>query len=110
MEKSTQKHSIIILESPFDSKYLLYVFLFFTHSFTKHQNGADKMKSSRTTKRTKIDTMRLKDIIAQLTDIIYIQCNAREQDITIVLDQFTNITQDELSTLNIFYPQDDNKT
>ena len=68
------------------------------------------MKSSRTTKRTKINTMRLKDIIAQLTDIIYIQCNTREQDITIVLDQFTNITRDELSTLNIFYPQDDNKT
>ncbi len=110
MEKSTQKHSIIILESPFDS--IIPALCFFVlHSFTKHQNGADKMKSTRTTKRTKIDTMRLKDIIAQLTDIIYIQCNAKEKNITVILDQFTNITQEELSSLNIFYPQDnDNKS
>lgn len=70
--------------------------------------GYDKMKSTRTTKRTKIDTMRLKDIIAQLTDIIYIQCNAKESNITVILDQFTNITQDEMNSLNIFYPQDIN--
>lgn len=66
------------------------------------------MKSTITTKRTKIDTMRLKDIIAQLTDIIYIQCNAKESNITVILDQFTNITQDEMNSLNIFYPQDIN--
>ncbi len=70
--------------------------------------GYDKMKSTITTKRTKIDTMRLKDIIAQLTDIIYIQCNAKESNITVILDQFTNITQDEMNSLNIFYPQDIN--
>lgn len=64
------------------------------------------MKSTRTTKRTKIDIMRLKDIIAQLTDIIYIQCNAKEKNITMILDQFTNITQEELNSLNIFYAHD----
>lgn len=64
------------------------------------------MKSTRTTKRTKIDIMRLKDIIAQLTDIIYIQCNAKDKNITMILDQFTNITQEELNSLNIFYAHD----
>ncbi|MDE7028414.1 MAG: hypothetical protein K2P63_00350 [Lachnospiraceae bacterium] len=48
----------------------------------------------------------MKDIIAQLTDIIYLLCNAKKNNITIILDQFTNITEDELNSLNIFFPQD----
>ena len=37
-----------------------------------------EMKSSQNqnSKRAKIDAMRMKDIIAQLTDIIYFLCNA----------------------------------
>lgn len=64
------------------------------------------MKSTQNTKRVKIDTMRMKDIIAQLTDIIYILCNAKERNISIILNQFTNITDEELQSLNILFPQD----
>lgn len=64
------------------------------------------MKSTQNTKRVKIDTMRMKDIIAQLTDIIYILCNAKERNISIILNQFTNITEEELQSLNILFPQD----
>lgn len=64
------------------------------------------MKSTKNTKRAKIDMMRMKDIIAQLTDIIYILCNAKESNISIILDQFTNITDEELISLNIFFPPD----
>ncbi len=64
------------------------------------------MKTIRNSKHVKIDAMRMKDIIAQLTDIIYLLCNAKKNNITIILDQFTNITEDELNSLNIFFPQD----
>lgn len=64
------------------------------------------MKSTKNTKRTKIDVMRMKDIIAQLTDIIYILCNAKQSNISIILDQFTNITEEELNSLNILFPTD----
>ncbi|MDE6989573.1 MAG: hypothetical protein K2P42_02845 [Lachnospiraceae bacterium] len=48
----------------------------------------------------------MKDIIAQLADIIYFLCNAKKGNISIILDQFTNITDEELEILNIFFPQD----
>lgn len=64
------------------------------------------MKKNKNTNRTKIDAMRMKDIIAQLTDIIYILCNAKKKNISIILDQFTNITEEELNSLNIFFPPD----
>lgn len=64
------------------------------------------MRTTKTTKHVKINTMRMKDIISQLTDIIYLLCNAKENNITTVLNQFTNITQDELDSLNIFFPHD----
>ena len=63
------------------------------------------MKSTQSSKRAKIDTMRMKDIIA-LADIIYFLCNAKKGNISIILDQFTNITDEELEILNIFFPQD----
>lgn len=65
-----------------------------------------KMKSTKSTKRTKIDAVRMKDIIAQLTDIIYILCNAKQNNIAIILEQFTDITEEELDSLNIVFPQD----
>lgn len=66
------------------------------------------MKSiqNQNSKRVKIDAMRMKDIIAQLTDIIYFLCNAKKSNISIILDQFTNITEEELDSLNILFPQD----
>lgn len=36
------------------------------------------MKSAKNTSHEKIDTMRMKDIISQLTDIIYLLCNAKK--------------------------------
>lgn len=50
--------------------------------------------------------MRMKDIIAQLTDIIYILCNAKQSNISIILDQFTDITEEEMDSLNILFPTD----
>ena len=64
------------------------------------------MKSTQSSKRAKIDTMRMKDIIAQLADIIYFLCNAKKGNISIIMDQITNITDEELEILNIFFPQD----
>ena len=65
-----------------------------------------EMKSTQNTKRAKIDAMRMKDIISQLTDIIYLLCNAKKSNVSIILDQFTNITEEELDSLNILFPQD----
>ncbi|MDE5696787.1 MAG: hypothetical protein K2I96_05160 [Lachnospiraceae bacterium] len=64
------------------------------------------MKSTQNTKRAKIDAMRMKDIISQLTDIIYLLCNAKKSNVSIILDQLTNITEEELDSLNIIFPQD----
>ncbi|MFG6369047.1 MAG: hypothetical protein K1W16_11595 [Lachnospiraceae bacterium] len=64
------------------------------------------MRATKTTKHIKIDTLRMKDIISQLVDIIYLLCNAKENNITIIFDQFTNITEEEFDSLNIFFPHD----
>lgn len=65
--------------------------------------------SKNTTKREKIDTMRMKDIISQLSDVIYLLCKAKESNITMILDQFTNITKEERDSLNLIYPKDTDK-
>lgn len=64
------------------------------------------MKSTKNTSRTKIDVTRMKDIIAQLTDIIYILCNAKQSNISMILNEFTNITEEELNSLQILFPID----
>lgn len=64
------------------------------------------MKSTKNTNHTKIDAMRMKDIIAQLTDIIYILCNAKKSNISMILNEFTNITEEELESLRILFPTD----
>ena len=48
-----------------------------------------------------LDTIRMKDIIVQLTDVIYLLCNAKGQDSDIILNQFTNLTFNELQSLHI---------
>ncbi len=57
-------------------------------------------------KSKKINTMRMKDIISQLSDVIYLLCSAKTANITTVFDQFTNITQEEREALNIIFPND----
>ncbi len=54
----------------------------------------------------KIDTMRMKDIISQLSDVIYLLCKAKKTNITTVLDYFTNITYEEREALNLIFPDD----
>ena len=58
------------------------------------------------TKHERIDTMRMKDIVSQLTDVIYLLCNAKSSNITMILDQFTNITKEERESLNIIFSRD----
>ena len=52
-------------------------------------------------KHERIDTMRLKDIIAQLSDIIYLLCDAKGHDSSVILKQFTNLSDKECDCLNI---------
>ncbi len=59
-------------------------------------------------KNKKIDTIRMKDIISQLTDVIYLLCNAKGNNIATVLEQFTNITAEEQEILNLIFPHDTN--
>lgn len=73
----------------------------------------DTIKQASTTpakpKNKKIDTMRMKDIIAQLSDVIYLLCNAKSANITTIFDQFTNITREEREALNIIFPNDEDE-
>lgn len=55
----------------------------------------------------KLDALRMKDIIAQLVDIIYLQCGAKSLDITVIFNQFTNITPEERKALNIVFSNDE---
>lgn len=51
----------------------------------------------------KIDAMRMRDIVSQLTDIIYLLCDAKDKNIDLILTQFTNLTADEQVCLNLIY-------
>ena len=68
----------------------------------------DKIKtvSDAPVKSSKITTKRMKDIISQLSDVIYLLCSAKAADITTIFDQFTNITREEREALNIIFPND----
>ncbi len=55
-------------------------------------------------KPRKLDAMRMKDIISQLSDVIYLLCGAKAMDVATIFDQFTNITSEERSALNIIFP------
>ena len=46
---------------------------------------------NQTKKQDTIDKMRMKDIISQLTDIIYLMCDARNADICTIINKFTNL-------------------
>jgi len=59
------------------------------------------------TKGPNISHARMRDLINQLADIIYILCKAKEQPTTTLLNQLTNMTPEEQSKLNIFYPKDE---
>lgn len=68
--------------------------------------NTSKKVSDAPVKSTKINTMRMKDIISQLSDVIYLLCGAKAADITTIFDQFTNITREEREALNIIFPND----
>ena len=48
----------------------------------------------------KMDMMRMKDIISQLTDVIYLLCDAKDTNITMIMEQFTNLTCEERDRLH----------
>lgn len=52
----------------------------------------------------RIDTIRMKDIVAQLTDIIYLLCDAKGEDTGIILHQLTNLTAEECESLHLIFP------
>lgn len=52
----------------------------------------------------RIDTIRMKDIVAQLTDIIYLLCDAKGEDTGIILHQLTNLTTEEYQSLHLVFP------
>lgn len=54
----------------------------------------------------RIDTIRMKDIVAQLTDIIYLLCDAKETDSRIIINQLTNLTAEERESLHIAFSSD----
>ena len=68
--------------------------------------NTSKSTSEGTSKTYIIDAMRMKDIIAQLSDVIYLLCNAKSEDVITIFDQFTNITPEERISLNIKFPND----
>lgn len=67
-------------------------------------HNTSKAVSDVPAKSPKINTMRMKDIISQLSDVIYFLCSAKSVDITTIFDQFTNITREEREALNIIFP------
>ena len=58
------------------------------------------------TKREKMDMMRMKDIVLQLADVIYLLCGAKKNDISMIMEQFTTITREEREFLNMHYPDE----
>lgn len=54
----------------------------------------------------RIDAIRMKDIVAQLTDIIYLLCDAKETDSRIIISQLTNLTAEERESLHITFSAD----
>lgn len=57
-------------------------------------------------KNERINTIRMKDIVSQLTDIIYLLCDAKETDIRIIINQLTNLTAKERESLHITFSTD----
>ena len=47
--------------------------------------------------------IRMKDIISQLTDVIYLLCDAKDTNITMIMEQFTNLTCEERDSLHITF-------
>lgn len=47
------------------------------------------------------DIIRMKDIISQLTDIIYLLCDAKKVDVSIVVKNLTNMSFEELERYHL---------
>ena len=58
----------------------------------------------------KMDMMRMKDIISQLTDVIYLLCDAKDTNITMIMEQFTNLTCEERDSLHITFSHSTEQT
>lgn len=47
------------------------------------------------------NVIRMKDIISQLTDIIYLLCDAKNTDATVLLKNLTNMTIEEMKKYHL---------
>lgn len=47
------------------------------------------------------DTIRMKDIISQLMDIIFLLCDAKRTDVSIVIKNLTNMSFEELERYHL---------
>jgi len=56
-----------------------------------------------------IPNSRMRDLVTQLADIIYMLCDIKERNTTTILRHFTDMTEDEQSRLNIFYKKDEDE-
>lgn len=57
-------------------------------------------------KYEKIDALRMKDIVAQLADIIYLLCDAKDADSKIIISRLTNLTAEEKEILHLRLPSE----
>jgi hypothetical protein len=60
-------------------------------------------------KREKIAGLRMKEILAELVDVIYLMCDADADDASAILRQFTDMTPQEYEWLNIMYAKERKK-
>ena len=82
-------------------KFILIIQYMYTYVNWFSRNGVHTIMNP--TKIEKMDMMRMKDIISQLTDVIYLLCDAKDTNITMIMEQFTNLTCEERDSLHITF-------
>ena len=82
-------------------KFILIIQYMYTYVNWFSRNGVHTIMIPN--KIEKMDMMRMKDIISQLTDVIYLLCDAKDTNITMIMEQFTNLTCEERDSLHITF-------
>ena len=82
-------------------KFILIIQYMYTYVNWFSRNGVHTIMNPN--KIEKMDIMRMKDIISQLTDVIYLLCDAKDTNITMIMEQFTNLTCEERDSLHITF-------
>ena len=82
-------------------KFILIIQYMYTYVNWFSRNGVHTIMNPN--KIEKMDMMRMKDIISQLTDVIYLLCDAKDTNITMIMEPFTNLTCEERDSLHITF-------